>query len=274
MTEKYSVVLIGAGSMGGSMLKGWLGACLLDPDRSAVVDPNLSDALAKDAESYGLAVNPATDLSYEICVLAVKPQLFPVVIPALSWPAIENTLFVSIAAGKSIASIDRHLKEAGVESASIIRVMPNLPVSVGKGLSLLYADENVDAANKTRAEKLVKATGQAVWMRSEREIDAGMSVSACGPAYAFLLTEAMEEAGIAAGLAPETAALLARQTVIGAGALMAADTRAAATLRTAVTSKGGTTAEALNVLDQAGGMRELMVQAVAAATRRAGELSD
>ncbi|MCI5046722.1 MAG: pyrroline-5-carboxylate reductase [Aquisalinus sp.] len=274
MTEKYSVLLIGAGSMGGSMLRGWLGAGLLDPARSAVVDPNLSDALAGEAEEYGLAVNPETDFSYDVCVLAVKPQLFPVVVPALSWPAIEKTLFVSIAAGKSVSSIDRHLKEAGVEGVSIIRVMPNLPVSVGEGLSLLYADEKVDATKRQTAQALVEATGQAVWMRSEQEIDAGMSVSACGPAYAFLLTEAMEEAGIAAGLAPDTAALLARQTVIGAGALMAADMRSAATLRTAVTSKGGTTAEALKVLDQPGGIRELMVEAVAAATRRAGELSD
>ncbi len=260
--------------MGGAMLKGWLKAGLLDPEKSAVVDPNLPEDLAAQADGYGLSVNPVTDTSYDVCVIAVKPQLFPVVIPVLGWPDMAKTVYISIAAGKSIAATSLHLKEAGVEDASIIRVMPNLPVAVGEGISLLYAEDSVSSLQRQIATSLVEATGQAIWVRSEAEIDTGMSISACGPAYVFLLVEAMEEAGITAGLAPETAARLARETVIGASALMSEDQRAASSLREAVTSKGGTTAEALKVLDKADGLRKLMSEAVQAATSRAQALRD
>lgn len=274
MSDQLSVLLIGAGSMGGSLLRAWLDKSLLASERSAIVDPALSEDLFRAAESCGIPVNPEHDQPYDICVLAVKPQMFPAVIPALSWPAMDRTLFVSIAAGKSVAAIRQQLMLTDGGKAPIIRVMPNLPVSIGQGISLLYADDTVSDDGCRVAERLMSAAGDVVWLPGEDQIDAGMSLSACGPAYVFLLVEAMTQAGVAAGLDQDIAAKLARQTVIGAGALMAADSRDAATLRQAVTSKGGTTAAALEVLDAADALRPIMQKAVEAATRRAGELAD
>ena len=238
MTNRLSVLLIGAGAMGGAMLRGWLAADLLDISRSAVVDPQISPELLTEIETRGLALNPETDQPWDICVLAIKPQLFASILPSLSWPDIGQTLFVSVAAGKSVQSIRTHLKEIGAGDADIIRAMPNLPVSVGKGVTLLFAEESVTEARRKKADQLAAASGMAVWLDREEEIDAGMSVSACGPAYVFLLAEAMAEAGIRAGLSPEVAEALARQTVIGGGALLEADPRKAADLRQSVMSPG------------------------------------
>ncbi len=260
--------------MGGSILSCWLDQKILDPRRSAVVDPSPRDSVVREIDAYGLPLNPEEDQPYDVCVLAVKPQLLPSIIPALQWPNMQKTIFLSVAAGKSVGSIRNHLKEAGAGDAPIIRAMPNLPVAVKHGVTLLYAESRVQPREREIATRLMSATGSVLWVDKEEQIDSGMSISSCGPAYVFLLTEAMAEAGEAAGLPADIAEKLARETVTGAGALMAHDRRSAKQLRQAVTSKGGTTAEALKVLDDPKALRPLVTEAVAAATKRARELSD
>ncbi len=274
MTIQKSVLLLGAGSMGGSLLSCWLDQGLIDVTRSAVVDPNPSDLIASKIKETSLALNPEVDLEYDICVLAVKPQMLPAIIPSLDWPNIKDTLFLSVLAGKSIGAIRTHLIQIQAGEAPIIRTMPNLPVSIGKGVTLLYGDDDVSVSHREAAFELMAAAGSAYWVEGEAQIDSGMSVASCGPAYVFLLAEAMQEAGEAAGLPTELAASLAQETVSGAAALMALDERSPVELRSAVTSKGGTTAEAIKILDGDNAFRPLLREAVAAATRRANELSE
>ncbi|MGV6800637.1 MAG: pyrroline-5-carboxylate reductase [bacterium] len=273
MTAKISVVLIGAGAMGGALLQGWLKAGLLDPQRSAVIDPAPSSEIITACEQVGLALNPAIDWTPDFCVLAVKPQSFAMVLPNLYWPEIGNTVFISVAAGKSIQSIRNELKVTIPDGAKIIRIMPNLPVKVGKGVCLAYADDTIALNAKEQVNRLLLASGAAFWMATEEDIDKGMSLSGCGPAYLFLLTEAMQLAGMAQGLEPEIATQLVRNTIIGAASLMEHEAQTAEELRQAVTSPGGTTAAALEILDSEHGLRELMTKAVKAATLRARELS-
>ena len=273
MSGKKSVILIGAGSMGGSILKQWLASDCLDPDLSAIVDPSPTHEISELVEAAGIPLNPEEDQAYDICMLAVKPQMFEAVIPTLFWPEIGQTVFVSIAAGKSVQSIRTQLKTIGAGHAPVIRVMPNLPVSVGRGVSLLYADENTKSFHREIVTELMASTGDVVEVDSEDAFDIGMSISGCGPAYVFLLAEAMEQAGIEAGLSQKTAQRLAHQTVAGAGVLMAQDKRSAQDLKESVMSKGGTTAEAIRVLDGPDGVRKLMPEAVDAAVKRAKELN-
>ena len=272
--QKYSILLVGAGSMGGSLLSYWLDAGLVDLEKSAVVDPSPNERIARKIEEHGLALNPVEDQSYDLCVLAVKPQMLPTVIPTLNWPGIEKTCFVSVAAGQTISAIGTMLKEIGCDAAPVIRTIPNLPVSVGKGATVLYAEDNVAKQPRDAAFALMAAAGSAYWVASEHELDVCMSVASCGPAYIFLLTEVMEAAGIAAGLPKELAAGLARETVIGSASLMEADDRRPEELRAAVTSKGGTTAAALSVLNGENAFGPLMKDAIVAATKRAKELSN
>ncbi len=274
MTTKKSVLLLGAGSMGGSLLSCWLDQDLIDITRSAVVDPCPADLIATKIDAAGLALNPEVDFNYDICVLAVKPQMLPAVMPSLNWPSIKDTLFLSVLAGKSIEAIRTQLKQIQAAEAPIIRTMPNLPVSIGQGVTLLYGQDDVGQGHRDDAFMLMAAAGSAYWVGNEQQIDSGMSVASCGPAYVFLLAEAMQEAGEAAGLPADLAASLAQETVSGAAALMAADKRPPAELRQAVTSKGGTTAEAVKILDGENAFRPLLKQAVEAATQRAIELSD
>jgi len=272
-TEKLSVLLLGAGSMGGSMLKGWIEEDLLDPARSGVISPSGRPNVVEMCQTRGVPVNPENDQAWDICVLAVKPQMFPSVLPDLDWPDIDKTLFLSVAAGVSIETIRNHLKGAGAGNAPIVRVMPNLPTAVRKGCTLLYAGDDVSEEQRAAADRLISATGSAVWMNSEDELDRAMAISGCAPAYAFLLVEAMTDAGVAVGLDRELSERISRETVIGAGYLMEADPRSAPELSKAVQSPGGTTAQAVGVLDREDGMRPLMEEAVKAAIKRAKELA-
>jgi pyrroline-5-carboxylate reductase len=274
MSKKLSVMLIGAGAMGGAMLRGWLQSGLLDPKTSFVVDPAPGAALAGLLEARGIALNPPADTPADICVLAIKPQMFEAIVPSLDWPGMEETLFVSVAAGKSIASIRNCLKETRGAAAPVVRAMPNLPASIGYGMSVLYAEDGVSDTDRDKAFSLLEATGKAIWVDREEFIDAGTAVSGSGPAYAFLLVEAMAEAGAKAGLSPHVAEALARQTLVGAGALLSQDDRSAEELRQAVTSPGGTTEAALTILDKPDGIRPLVEEAISAAVTRAHELSD
>lgn len=263
-----SLMLVGAGKMGGAMLAGWLDAGL-DPAATTVLDAAPSDATLRLCEDRGVSLNPAEPRPAAVLVLAIKPQGLDAAASDLNRLIGPETVIVSVLAGKTTADLKARLPAA----RAIVRAMPNLPASIGRGATGAFPNAAVTPAQRAAAEALLAATGTAVWLDDEALIDAVTAVSGSGPAYVFLMVEALAEAGIAAGLPPEIAGRLARATVTGAGALLEADPAEAAALRQAVTSPGGTTAAALSVLMAEDGLPALMHKAVAAAKRRAGELS-
>lgn len=271
MTQEISVALIGAGAMGGALLRGWLKNGVIDASRSAVFDPAARDATTRFCSERGLALYDApTDMKPDAVVIAIKPQMAATALPAYAALA-RDALVISIMAGQSIASIGENLGGR----TRIVRTMPNLPAAVGAGISGLVAGEGVSSEDRALVETLMRAAGEAVWVETEEQIDFVTAISGSGPAYFFLLTEALEEAGAALGLAPDIAARLARAAAVGAGALLENDARSAAALRKAVTSPGGTTEAALKILDgDEHLLRALLKEAAAAAARRARELTD
>lgn len=261
MNESPKVALIGAGAMGGALLKGWIATSAIDAPASAIFDPLISGPVA------GLALNPAIEARFDVIVLAIKPQMLAEA--ARYAPMAKGALTVSVLAGSSIASISSVLG-----TNRIVRAMPNLPSMVGAGAAGLFAPPSVSEADRRVARALMEAAGAAVFVDNEAAIDAVTAISGSGPAYFFLMTEALEAAATALGLSPESAKALARQTLIGAGAVLQSDARGAAELRKAVTSPGGTTEAALKVLDGEGeAIRRLMKRAAEAAFARARALS-
>lgn len=263
-----SLVLAGAGKMGGAMLAGWLDAGL-DPRRTTIVDPVPARPIVDLCAERGIALNPTDPEPGAVLVLGIKPQGLDTAAPGLDRLIGRDTLLVSILAGKTVADLRGRLPRA----RAIVRAMPNLPASIGRGATGACASPEVTPAQRAAAEALLAANGAVAWLADEAQIDAVTAVSGSGPAYVFLLAETLAEAGIAAGLEPEVARSLARATVAGAGALLDASPAEAAELRRNVTSPGGTTAAALEVLMRPDGLGALMREAVAAARRRAGELS-
>ncbi|GJD76888.1 pyrroline-5-carboxylate reductase [Methylobacterium gregans] len=263
-----SLTLVGAGKMGGAMLTGWLEAGL-DPRATTILDPAPSEAITALCAERGIALNPAEPAPAAVLVLGIKPQGLEAASAALAPLVGPDTLVLSILAGKTIADLKARLPGA----RAVVRAMPNLPASIGRGATGAVASPEVSADQRAVAEALLSAAGLTEWLEAEAAIDAVTAVSGSGPAYVFLLVEALAEAGVAAGLAPDIAGRLARATVTGAGALLEASPEEAAQLRRNVTSPGGTTAAALEVLMRADGLGGLMREAVAAAKRRAGELS-
>ena len=262
-----TVVLAGAGKMGGALLNGWL-ARGLDPKRVVVIEPHPSDDIRALA-ARGIRLNSAAKDTDAVAalVLAVKPQTFGDAGPALR-PLIEpSTLVVSIMAGTTIAVLD------AVCGGNTVRAMPNTPAAIGRGVTVAVAAKGVNAEQRTTADALLRATGAVEWIDDEALMDAVTAVSGSGPAYVFLLTEELALAGIAAGLPADLAAKLARETVAGSGELLHQSGLDAATLRQNVTSPGGTTAAALDVLMGPNGLQPLLTRAVAAATRRSRELA-
>ena len=261
------VALIGAGAMGGALLKGWIDKRAIDAAASAVFEPDPSAALQATARDAAIMLNPPISPRFDAVVLAVKPQSLSDAGPYA--PMAQNAVVISVLAGRSIASVSSVLG-----TTRIIRAMPNLPSMVGAGAAGLYAPPAVSGDDRRIARTLMEAVGEAVFVDSEAAIDAVTAISGSGPAYFFLLSEALEEAALALGLPAESAAALARQTLVGAGAVIAADDRNAAALRKAVTSPGGTTEAALKVLDSEDKIvRKLIKDAAAAAFRRAQELT-
>lgn len=265
-----SLVLVGAGRMGGALLRGWLSRGL-PSDRIFIREPHLStelaDLIAEHKIAAGAEVAPASQPS--MIVLAVKPQVIEGVLPSLSPLAGPGCTVLSIAAGRTIASIAKHFP-AGT---AIVRSMPNTPAAIGRGMTVACAAEGVSAAQRDRCQALLSAVGDVAWVEDEALMDAVTAVSGSGPAYVFLLAECLAEAGKAAGLDEALAVRLARATVSGSGDLIRESSLDLATLRHNVTSPGGTTAAALERLMTQPGLRELMVDAVDAATRRSRELS-
>jgi pyrroline-5-carboxylate reductase len=208
-------------------------------------------------------------LKPDVIVFAVKPQALDDIAPGYRPYAEAGAVALSIAAGKTIAVFERHLGGR----AAIVRTMPNTPAAVGRGITVACANGHVTAAQRALCQALLEAVGEVAWVEDEALLDPVTAVSGSGPAYVFLLIECLAEAGIAAGLPADLAQRLARATVIGSGELARLSDETAAQLRKNVTSPGGTTAAALEVLMGERGLRELMTRAVAAATRRSRELA-
>ena len=267
-----TIALAGAGKMGGAMLTGWL-AQGLDAKRVVVIEPHPSAEINALA-AQGIRLNPSPKDAGEVdtLVVAVKPQSFREAGTSLKPFVGKSTLVVSIMAGMTIASLETVLFEA-VSGGSVVRAMPNTPAAIGRGITVAVPAKKVSAAQRAIADALLRATGSVEWVDAESLMDAVTAVSGSGPAYVFLLAEELARAGVAAGLPEALATRLARETVAGSGELLHRSDLPSATLRQNVTSPGGTTAAALNVLMGPGGLEQLMTRAVAAATARSQELA-
>lgn len=275
MTIEGPLLLVGGGRMGTALLNGWLGRGLA-PSAVVAVEPDTGRA-ASLAET-GITVHAAIaalpqGMAPRLLVLAVKPQVMEAVLDELRVLALAPGLVVSIAAGKPLALFEQAFGTA----VPIVRVMPNTPAAIGRGISALFANPAANAGDRALAEELMAAVGEVAWLAAEDDMHAVTALSGGGPAYVFLLVEAMAVAGERLGLDADLAMRLARQTVAGAGALLDSSDTTPADLRQAVTSPGGTTKAALDVLMPADdrestGLAELMTEALAAAAERSREL--
>ncbi|MGF6176729.1 pyrroline-5-carboxylate reductase [Ensifer sp. 4252] len=263
------IVLIGAGNMGGAMLSGWLKSGVKGAD-ILVIDPGPPPAMAKLIADNGVshATSAPGGVEAAVIFIAVKPQVMEAVLPPLKSLVGQSTVIVSVAAGKTLAFIERHLG-----AAATVRAMPNTPAMIGRGVTGAFANARVSDAQRGQVHDLLKVSGPVEWVETEADIDAVTAVSGSGPAYVFYLVECMAEAGRKAGLKADLAMRLARETVAGAGELLHQSPDDASRLRQNVTSPGGTTAAALAVLMADDGMQPLFDKAIAAARQRAEELA-
>ncbi|HEV3176859.1 MAG TPA: pyrroline-5-carboxylate reductase [Stellaceae bacterium] len=264
------LLLIGCGKMGGALLKGWL-------ERGAarhvvVVEPGAgADAFAGErlVERHKRPEEIPLEFAPDVVVFAVKPQVMDGAVSPYK-RFVGRSLFLSIAAGKTLRYFGRLLDD----EAAVVRAMPNTPAAVGRGITVATANPRVTPTQRRLADTLLSAVGEVGWVDDETLIDAVTAVSGSGPAYVFLLIECLAKAGVAAGLPAELATRLARATVAGSGELARLSHEPASKLREAVTSPGGTTRAALDVLMATDGLEPLMIKAVAAAARRSRELAD
>ena len=265
-----SLVLFGAGKMGGAMLEGWL-RIGMNPAGISLIDPKPSDELVTLAAENGMRLNPSPQEVglVEVLVLATKPQMLDTAAPAVQAFIHPKTLLISILAGKTLGDLSARLPNA----TALIRAMPNLPASVQRGVTAAAPGPGVSAAQRAMTDALLGSIGKVEWLDDENLIDAVTAVSGSGPAYVFHLVECLAAAGTAAGLPADIAERLARATIEGAGEMLFQSPLSPATLRQNVTSPAGTTAAALEVLMADDGLKPLMGRAVAAAKRRAAELS-
>ena len=264
-----TLVLVGCGQMGSAMLRGWLA-------RNAaaeflVIEPAGLPASFGNSENVAWHATPDAlqdELTPDAVLFAVKPQIVNDVLPAYRRWARPQTLFLSIAAGITIAGIARHLGEA-----AIIRTMPNTPAAIGRGITVACANPQVTPQQRRLCEALLAAIGESAWVEDEALLDPVTAVSGSGPAYVFLLIETLARAAQSEGLPADLALRLARATVSGSGELARISDESPAQLRENVTSPGGTTRAALDVLMAADGLEPLIGRAVAAAAARSRELA-
>lgn len=264
------LLLVGCGKMGSALLSGWLQRDMLRDGRH-IVEPM---GAPQFADTSGLIIHKCADdlperLHPEVVVFAVKPQQMGEVVPAYKRYVSPQTLFLSIAAGTTITFFETALGG----DAAIIRAMPNTPAAIGQGITVACPNNNASDQQAALAKSMLEAVGEATLIDDENLLDPVTAVSGSGPAYVFLMVEALAAAGVEAGLPKSLADQLALQTVAGAGALAAASDEPPGQLRENVTSPAGTTFEALQVLMGDDGLQQLMTRAVAAATRRSKELA-
>jgi pyrroline-5-carboxylate reductase len=262
-----SIVLAGAGKMGGALLTGWL-ARGFDPHRVVVLEPHPSAEIGA-LTARGVRINPSPQDVGTVAalVIAVKPQMFREAGPALRTVVGPDTLVLSIMAGTPLAAI------AEVCGGSVVRAMPNTPAAIGRGVTVAVAAGTVSPNQRQTADALLRAAGSVQWIGDEALMDAVTALSGSGPAYVFLLAEQLARAGVEAGLPLDLATTLARETIAGSGELLHRSELDAATLRQNVTSPGGTTAAALAVLMGPDGLQSPLTRAIAAATMRSKELA-
>jgi len=256
--------------MGEALLDGWL-AKGIDTESIYVIEPNRNLEIAdKYKVNVGRSVNEIPNLYVpQITVFAVKPQVIDKVCLSYSMFKQKNTVFVSIAAGRKIEFIEKYLGN----NAAIVRVMPNTPASVGRGISVACGNKQVTREQRQMCLDILGAVGESAWIENESLLDSITAVSGSGPAYVFLLMEALALAGVKEGLDPNLSEKLARITVAGSGELAVRSKDSFKTLRENVTSPGGTTAAAVEVLLGRNGMLSLIENAVKAAAARSRELA-
>jgi pyrroline-5-carboxylate reductase len=271
LTDSAPVALIGAGKMGSSILESWLSVGV-KRDSIVVVEPKPVQSLIDTTRREGITLcTHVRDLKpVSVLFLAIKPQEADSALKYFRHFVGNNTLVISIMAGKTLGFISSKLERR----AAIVRAMPNITATVGMSATAAVANDLVNERHKKLAFLLLRTAGSVQWIKEEGLMDAVTALSGSGPAYVFLLAEALARAGIAAGLSPDLATKLARETVAGSGELLHRSELDSATLRQNVTSPGGTTAAALEVLMGPDGMQSLLTRAVAAATKRSRELAE
>jgi pyrroline-5-carboxylate reductase len=264
------LVLVGCGKMGTAMLRGWLSGSAAE--RFYVVEPEGAPpglAAAPEIEWHTAAETLPGGLVPDAVVFAVKPQISDAVLPSYRRWARPETLFVSIVAGRTLAGLGRNLGQA-----HLIRTMPNTAAAIGRAITVACASPLVTQPQRRLCDRLLTVIGEIAWVEDEALMDAVTAVSGSGPAYVFLLIEALARAGEGEGLPPDLALRLARATVAGSGELARVSEESPATLRENVTSPGGTTLAALDVLMAPAGLESLIERAVAAAAARSRALAD
>lgn len=269
--SEQSIILVGCGNMGRAMLESWVSSGSLKPENIHVVEP--AEALRAKLTPFGVNVHSSSGslpdgLKPTLFIMAVKPQVMFDVAPDYQKYVDDGAAVLSIAAGVGT----KKFEEAYGASTAVVRVMPNTPAAVAKGMMVIYANDNVTEQQSELVGELMRANGAATTIDEEALMDAVTAVSGSGPAYVFHMIEALIAAGIAAGLPDDTARLLAEQTVYGAACYAKESGVEAATLREQVTSPNGTTAAALSVLMKDDALKNLMTEAVAAAKTRSEEL--
>jgi pyrroline-5-carboxylate reductase len=262
-----SLLLVGAGKMGGALLEGWLNLGL-DPHHVNIIDPAADARMIALCQEKGIAFG-APAATPEALVLAIKPQMLEAAASEVLPLAGKATLILSILAGKTLANLEARFGHG----KAIVRAMPNLPASIGYGVTGCIANKAVSQTQQRMADALLAAVGSVEWLPDENLIDALTAISGCGPAYVFYLTECLTEAGIETGLPADLSARLARATVEGSGQLLANNPAPPDELRRNVTSPNGVTAAALDVLMSSDGLLPLLKRTALAAKRRAGELA-
>ena len=271
MTIDDPILLVGGGKMGGALVAGWLDGGV-DPAAIHVVEPGEAGRAAlvdMGVRAVAKLGDLPGDLRPAVVVLAVKPQIMDDVLPPYAQFVAPATVFLSIAAGRTIASFTRHLGE----HAAVVRSIPNTPAAIRRGMTVLCANANVTPAQRTACDSLLQGVGATGWVDDESLMDAATAVSGSGPAYVFHLIESMAAAGVDNGLPADLAGRLAVETVAGAGALAERSGDDPAQLRKNVTSPGGTTEAALNELMADNAMGDLLQRAIGAATRRSRDLA-
>ena len=253
--------------MGGAMFSGWAARGLAP---SALVDPFVQPGLARaqDLVAVSLAALPE-GFAPAAVILAIKPQMADAVLPALAGRLPEGAVILSIMAGRPVAG----MRQAIGRAPAVVRAMPNTPAAIGQGMTVAFAGPGVTGAQRSLCDALLAAVGEVAWVDDEDLMDRVTPISGSGPAYVFLLAELLEQAGIAEGIPPALARKLARQTVSGAGALLAASNEDAAELRKAVTSPKGVTERALAVLMAETAWPATIGEAIRQAAARSRELA-
>ncbi len=268
--ENCTIAFIGCGNMSRSLIGGLI-ANGLNPEQLLATDPDKEqrESIAEQFKISALESNKEAISKADVILIAVKPQIMHEVVSGIA-DTLKGTskLIISIAAGVNLDSISGWLGD----SLAVIRVMPNTPALIQAGAAALFANEHATETQKNTAEAILRSVGTAIWLETEKQMDAVTALSGSGPAYFFYFMEAMEKAAIAMGLSEENARLLTIETAVGASKMALLSSSDPATLRKQVTSPGGTTEQAINTFTQ-GKLDELVQNAMDAAKQRSEELS-